>query len=163
LIFVTADELKKLCDRSIVQETFLRLFRRLGAKGREDNLQGWAFCVARNLAVSRHKYQSRFTTKSQRERAVLSDSITVRSPNPEEFLIGQEKIARVNQAITSLPSRQLQCVRLRTEGFRYRDIAETLEITMATVAESLCRASKKLREYFFARLVMKSRLKLLYR
>ncbi len=132
----------------IAQETFLRLFEHLREKKREDNLHGWAFRVAHNLAINRFKDQGRFRTRSQEEWAGLSDSLTDRAPNPEESLMRREKIARFNQALASLSDRQLRCVYLRTEGFRYREIAENLGVTMATVAESLRCAGKKLREHF---------------
>lgn len=131
----------------IAQETFLRLFKHLLEKGREDNLRGWVFRVSHNLAVDRHKDRRRFTTKSQEEWGKLSEMLNDCSPNPEEFLMSREKIAGINRAITSLSIRQSQCVYLRTEGLRYREIAEALGITMATVAESLRRAGKKLQEH----------------
>jgi len=131
----------------VAQETFLRLFKHLLEKKREDNLRGWVFRVARNLAIDRYRCQRHFTTKSQEEWAEVSNLLKDCSPTPEEFLMEQEKIAGINQAIASLSSRQLQCVYLRIEGFRHREIAETLGVTMATVAGSLRRAGKKLREH----------------
>jgi RNA polymerase sigma-70 factor (ECF subfamily) len=132
-------------SEEIVQEVFLRLFKHLREKERNDNLRGWVFRVAHNLAIDQYKDQRQFTTKSPQEWAGLSDLLTDQAPNPEELLISQEKVARINEAITSLSSQQLQCVYLRSEGFRYREIAEILGVTTATVAESLRRASRKLR------------------
>jgi RNA polymerase sigma-70 factor (ECF subfamily) len=131
-------------SEEIVQETFLRLFKRLREEGQEGNPHGWAFRVAHNLAIDKYKDQRRFTTKSPQEWAGLSDLLVDQSPNPEESLMGREIVARINRAISSLSSRQLQCVYLRAEGFRHREIAKLLGVTMATVAESLRRASRKL-------------------
>jgi RNA polymerase sigma-70 factor (ECF subfamily) len=131
-------------SEEIVQETFLRLFKRLREEGQEGNPRGWAFRVAHNLAIDKYKDQRRFTTKSPQEWAGLSDLLVDQSPNPEESLMGREIVARINRAISSLSSRQLQCVYLRAEGFRHREIAKLLGVTMATVAESLRRASRKL-------------------
>jgi RNA polymerase sigma-70 factor, ECF subfamily len=132
-------------SEEIVQETFLRLFKRLRDKGQGGNPHGWAFRVAHNLAIDMYKDRRLFSTKSPQEWAGLSDSLTDQSPDPEESLLGREEVARVNRAISSLSSRQLQCVYLRAEGFRHREIADLLGITMATVAESLRRANRKLR------------------
>jgi RNA polymerase sigma-70 factor (ECF subfamily) len=132
-------------SEEIVQETFLRLLKRLRDKGQGGNPHGWAFRVARNLAIDRYKNQRRFTTKSPQEWAGLYDLLTDQSPDPEKSLLGREEVARVNQAISSLSSRQLQCVYLRTEGFRQREIADLLGVSMATVAELLRRANRKLR------------------
>jgi RNA polymerase sigma-70 factor, ECF subfamily len=131
-------------SEEIVQETFFRLFKRLRDEGQGGNPHGWAFRVARNLAIDKYRDQRRCTTQSPQEWAGLSDSLTDQSPNPEEFLMSREEVARINQAISSLSRRQAQCVYLRSEGFRHREIADLLGVTMATVAESLRRASRKL-------------------
>jgi RNA polymerase sigma-70 factor, ECF subfamily len=132
-------------SEEIVQETFLRLFKRLRDKGQGGNPHGWAFRVAHNLAIDKHKDLRRCATKSPQEWAGLSDLLMDQAPNPEESLMSQEEVSRINQAISSLSSRQLQCVYLRAEGFRHCEIANLLGVTMATVAESLRRASRKLR------------------
>jgi DNA-binding CsgD family transcriptional regulator len=44
-----------------------------------------------------------------------------------------------------LTPRELECLTLRNEGLRYRDIADILEIDSATVGVLLGRAVKKIR------------------
>jgi RNA polymerase sigma-70 factor (ECF subfamily) len=137
--------LSQVDSEEIIQEVFLRLFKHLREEGPEGNLRGWAFRVAHNLAIDKYKDQRRFATKSPEEWVGLGDLLMDKSPNPEESLMSQEKVARTNRAISSLSSLQLQCVCLRAEGFRYREIADLLGVTTATVAESLRRARRKLR------------------
>jgi RNA polymerase sigma-70 factor (ECF subfamily) len=132
-------------SEEIVQETFLRLFERLRDKGQGGNPHGWAFRVAHNLAIDRYKDQRRCATKNPQEWDGLIASLMDRLPNPEESMMSREEVARINRAISSLSIRQSQCVYLRAEGFRHREIAKLLGVTMATVAESLRRASRKLR------------------
>jgi RNA polymerase sigma-70 factor (ECF subfamily) len=43
-----------------------------------------------------------------------------------------------------LPERDRQCVALRAEGLRYRDIASTLGISLGAVAKSMARAMARL-------------------
>ena len=59
-------------------------------------------------------------------------------------MLRKEKVLRVYAAISMLSAQQKQCLYLRAEGFRYREIAEILGVTISTVAESLRRAIKKL-------------------
>ena len=47
-------------------------------------------------------------------------------------------------AIAQLPQRQRECLHLRAEGLRYREIAEVLGITTSGVSESLKRAVLRL-------------------
>jgi RNA polymerase sigma-70 factor (ECF subfamily) len=128
----------------IIQESFLRLFKHLHAKGREDNLRGWVFRVAHNIALVQHRGRKHLTPKSPEEWVELSEQRTDSAPNPEELLLRKEKIARVHAAMSGLSNQQLQCVLLRAEGFRYREIAEILGVTVSTIGESLRRAIEKL-------------------
>jgi RNA polymerase sigma-70 factor, ECF subfamily len=128
----------------IIQETFLRLYRHLNAGGREDNLRGWVFRVAHNISINELKRRKRLLSFAPEEMAKLRVSAADPAPGPEELLLRREKTARVDAAISALPEQQKQCLYLRAEGFRYREIAEILEVTISTVAESLRRAIKKL-------------------
>ena len=130
----------------IVQEVFLRLFERLGEKITEDKVRGWVFRVAHNLAIDRHKRQRRFALKSPQEWAELSDLLTDQTPNPEQRLLGDEQRARLDQAIAKLTNRQAQCLDLRMNGLRYREIGDLLGVTVSTVAESLRLTIQKLRK-----------------
>ena len=128
----------------IIQETFLRLYRHLNAGGREDNLRGWVFRVAHNIGINEFKKRNRLSSIAPGEFAKVEASTTDPRPSPEELLLRREKMARVHAAISTLSEQQRQCLYLRAEGFRYREIAEILEVTISTVAESLRRAIKKL-------------------
>lgn len=130
----------------IVQEAFLRLFKHLLEQRQEENLRGWVFRVAHNLALSQYNDRSRLTLKNPEDWEGLCDLLRDQSPNPEELLIAKEKTAKIDQAIYSLSDLQLQCTILRLEGFRYREIGEILGVSMATVAESLRRVINKTRE-----------------
>jgi len=72
------------------------------------------------------------------------DAVADPRRGPEELLLRREKMARVHAAISALSDQQKQCLYLRAEGFRYREMAEILEVTISTVVESLRRAIKKL-------------------
>ena len=128
----------------IIQDTFLRLYRHLHSGGREDNLRGWIFRVAHNIGINeikRRKYLGPNNSWPEADPSTLSMDP---APNPEEILLRKEKMLRTHAALSALSERQRQCLFLRAEGFRYREIADLLEITTSTVAELLHRAIKKL-------------------
>jgi RNA polymerase sigma-70 factor (ECF subfamily) len=127
----------------IVQETFFRLYRHVHAGGREDNLRGWIFRVAHNISINDFKSRKRFVSSAPEDLFEL-DAVVDPRRGPEELLLRKEKMARVHAAISALSEQQKQCLYLRAEGFRYREIAEILEVTISTVVESLRRAIKKL-------------------
>ena len=128
----------------IIQDTFLRLFRHLHSGGREDNLRGWIFRVAHNIGINELKRRKYLGPRNPWQGTDLSALSIDPAPNPEELLLRREKMVRTHEAISALSGRQKQCLYLRAEGFRYREIAELLGITVSTVAELLHRAIKKL-------------------
>ena len=128
----------------IIQDTFLRLFQHLHSGGREDNLRGWIFRVAHNIGINELKRRKYLDPSSSRQGADLQTLSIDPAPNPEELLLRRERMVRTHAAISVLSGRQRQCLYLRAEGFRYREIAELLGVTVSTVAELLHRAIKKL-------------------
>ena len=124
----------------VIQETFLRLYQHLHAGGRDDNLRGWVFRVAHNTALNQIKSRKFLAPISPEKWAELIESSTDPAPGPEELLLAKEKMTRLHATISTLPPREQQCLHLRVEGFRYREIAEILGVTVSTVAESLRRA-----------------------
>jgi RNA polymerase sigma-70 factor, ECF subfamily len=128
----------------IIQESFLRLYKHLHAGGPEDNLRGWLYRVAHNLS------------STQRERKLFEDTspelwqevgLAAADPGagPEDLLLSKEKMARLHRDIAGLSELQQNCIRLRVEGFRYREIADILNVTTSTVAGSLRHAVERLK------------------
>jgi RNA polymerase sigma-70 factor (ECF subfamily) len=132
----------------ITQETFLRLCKHLYASGPEDNLRGWVFRVARNIALDHYKLRRWTTSTDSDEVSALGGTTVDPAPNPEQLLLQKERLAKLRGAISTLSHHQLECIHLRLEGFRYREIADILGISVNTVAEYLRRAISKLTKEF---------------
>jgi RNA polymerase sigma-70 factor (ECF subfamily) len=137
-------EVSPMEAEEIIQETFLRLYRHLHSGGREDNLRGWVFRVAHNISINELKRRKYLGPSNPRQLADPSTLSIDPAPNPEELLLRKERMIRTHAAISALSERQKQCLYLRAEGFRYREIAKLLGVTVSTVAELLHRAIKKL-------------------
>jgi RNA polymerase sigma factor (sigma-70 family) len=128
----------------VIQEVFLALFQHLKKGKRGDNLRGWIFRVAHNLALKQFR-----STKFKIERAsVPIDEVQAEfvSPaaTPEEMLERANSEERIQAVIRALPEQDRRCLFLRAEGLRYREIAEALGISLGSVANSLERAIGKL-------------------
>jgi RNA polymerase sigma-70 factor (ECF subfamily) len=128
----------------IVQETFFRLYRHLHAGGREDNLRGWVFRVSHNISVNDLKRRKRVALSGVKQWPEFNPSTADSVLTPEEALIRKEKMTRIHIAMSTLSEQQKKCLHLRVEGFRYREIAKMLGVTISTVADSLNRAIMKL-------------------
>lgn len=127
-----------------IQETFLRLYQHLSAGKSESNLRGWLFRVAHNLAMNHHKSESQCqqVEGDDWERAV-TETVAL-SPSPEVRLLNKEREQQLQAALANLSPQQRQCLYLRSEGFRYQQIAKILGISVSSVAEFLRRAIQRL-------------------
>lgn len=125
----------------VVQEVFLALFRHLRLDRSRRNLKGWLFQVAHNLALKQRKRIQRRATAPWDETA---DWYADPAPSPEVRLVQHERRQRLEPVLQALPARDRHCLFLRAEGLRYRDIAETLGMSLGAVAKSLARSITRL-------------------
>jgi RNA polymerase sigma-70 factor (ECF subfamily) len=131
--------------RDIVQESFLKLHEHLLAGGDQSNLRAWLYRVVHNSARNR---QASFGVKKTSR---LDDMTSAASPvakdlTAEEELIEKERSERLRQAMGQLSEAQRTCVVLRTQGLKYREIAEALDCSVSTVGENIQRGLERLRE-----------------
>jgi RNA polymerase sigma-70 factor (ECF subfamily) len=123
----------------VTQDVFLALFRHLQLGKSRQNLRGWIFRVAHNLALKR-----RYAIHKLRDTVDSNWTIAERqfdpSPNPEELVSSNQRRARLLAVLHALPEEDQCCLRLRSEGLRYREIAEVLGISLGAVSISLTRS-----------------------
>ncbi len=128
-----------------VQETFLRLHQHLLSKGDRTNLKAWLYRVAHNFA---RNVQSSSRASKTTYLADLSPEWDPRvaSDSAEQNLIVREKETRLRNAMAQLSAAQRNCVVLRSQGLKYREIAEALGLSISTVAENVARGLENLKE-----------------
>jgi RNA polymerase sigma-70 factor, ECF subfamily len=124
----------------IIQESFLRLVRHRFQQGSSDNLRAWLFRVAHNLSMDVHRFQRRWSSNSDEEPHVRERQSADPEPSPEQKVISKEHMKRFEDAFAQLTPKQRQCVLLRAEGFRYREIAHVLGISVQRVGELMQRS-----------------------
>jgi RNA polymerase sigma-70 factor (ECF subfamily) len=128
----------------ITQEAFFRLYRQLRSGQTVENARAWVFRVAHNLAVDRLRDSDKITLIDSTTWDEIAESRQDTALNPEQRLLQLEKFERLHGAMGLLSHQQRQCLQLRAEGFRYREIAEILGIDISSVYEFLRRAIKRL-------------------
>jgi RNA polymerase sigma-70 factor (ECF subfamily) len=127
----------------VIQEVFLSLFRHLRVGRSRENLRGWVFRVAHNLAL-----RSRYRAQRQQAKSTLgADRLAGQvdpAANPEEQLATKQQQRRLILAVAALSEPDQLCLQLRAEGLRYREIAEVLDMSLGAVAKSLARSMERL-------------------
>lgn len=124
----------------IIQECFLLLFQHLQAGKDRSNLRGWIFRVAHNLGLKQRSRQSQYGSTEADE---LS-SHPHPDPDPEQLFASRQRQQRLRAALNALSEQDRSCLSLRAEGLRYREIAEVLNVSLGSVAQSLERGLTRL-------------------
>jgi RNA polymerase sigma-70 factor (ECF subfamily) len=65
-------------------------------------------------------------------------------PNPEDQLAFRQRQDRLRSVVDALPEMDRECLYLRSEGLRYREIADVLGISLGSVANSLAKSLSRL-------------------
>jgi RNA polymerase sigma-70 factor (ECF subfamily) len=128
----------------IVQESFLLLFQHLRNGKSRQNLRGWVFRVARNLALKRRNANLISLRRLVEFDETLPEQQIHAVPDPEEWAWSRQRQKRLWAVVTALPEQDQGCLFLRCEGLRYREIAAALGISLGSVAASLARSLAKL-------------------
>lgn len=128
----------------LTQEVFLRLYEHLHRGRPVENVRLWVFRVAHNLAFDERQRHQRLARLDE----PAWDEICARLPdpalNPEQRALQRERLERLGAALEWLSAQEQQCLLLRAEGLRYREIGEILGVATSTVGEYLQRALRKL-------------------
>ena len=140
----------------LTQETFLNAYRGRSRFRNESHDTTWLAVIAKNVYanyVRDHNTQKRdgievpINTASTTEARPLLDPEST-DPNALDEALNDERDAILRQAIASLPSRTHQIMRLAfVYGLKYREIAQTLEISVNTVKSAVIQGKQKLRDF----------------
>jgi RNA polymerase sigma-70 factor (ECF subfamily) len=128
--------------QDVMQDAFLSLHKHLAGGGSQENIRSWLFRVAHNRA---RNYQQSYSRRFGEPLDPVFDTAS-NEATPEQAVLAKEKFHRLDQAIRSLGVQERECLMLRAEGLRYREIGEVLGIPTSTVGDMVDRAIKKLAE-----------------
>jgi RNA polymerase sigma-70 factor (ECF subfamily) len=132
--------------QDLAQEAFLKLYVAIRKSQRFENLRAWLFTVASNLALNQHRARQYRPAATEQEVAAWLQSQSDPHRDPEQALLDTERALHLSEAIRGLSRQQQACLCLRAEGFRYREIARILGVTLPTVAEFVRRAVVRLKQ-----------------
>lgn len=122
-----------------VQELFLRLWRGKDALDGIRSPKGYAIRVLRNLCLDR--------IRQSRKMLPAEDLPETAQPARQDDAVDErERLAKVLDAIKSLPERQREVLTLRTlDGLSYEEIAKQTGINYLTLRVLLSQARNKLK------------------
>jgi len=132
--------------RDLLQETFLRVWRRLSeiAPLPGEQQRAWIFTVARNLAIDSYRVSAaRKAAEAALRHHATTQETTVAGPHAHAEL--GERLAHLDAAIRRLPEEQRVILSMATAGgLTSRQIGEALGEPAGTVRYRLSQARKQL-------------------
>ena len=133
----------------IVQETFLRAFRKRKEYRAIANFSTWLFTIAGNLAKSELRRRKRWRLFSLHKDDENDAGMDLPDESFRPDTVTESSIAdvQIQQAILSLPENYRQVVLLRdVEGLSYQEISEISKCPVGTVKSRVNRARLKLQQ-----------------
>lgn len=142
----------------LTQIVFLRVYEGVEGFGQRAKFATWLFEIAVN--VYRNEIRRRGATKrkgmelsldggTEDDLRHLNEKISLRSPAPEsalDELLEKERLDQLRAAIREMPPQMRRCVYLRhLRGFKYREIALLMKISIQTVRAHLHQARERLK------------------
>ena len=119
-------------SEDVIQEVFLALFQYLRNGKSHQNVRGWLFRAAHNLALKKH-VRSRKDIENGPLMAV-EELVADPAPTPEDQFAFNQTQKRLLSVVRAMPQQNRWCLYLRAEGLRYREIAEVLDISLGSVS-----------------------------
>ncbi len=123
------------------QEAFVRL---TSQSLPENEVRPWLFTVSTNLIRDRAR-------KAKRHRRLRPRVPTPDAPDsPDISVARRERIARVREALEELAERDRAMLLMREEGFKYAEIARTVDVAPGSVGTLLARAARRFEKAYTA-------------
>ena len=137
---------RRLGDRDwaeeVAQETFVRALKQEVITSERS----WLFAVASNLVRDEARREAR---ERKRHDLMRTHAEAESSVDPEPTTMErEEERALARQAIEMLGERDRDALLMREEGLGYEEIAEALDLSLASVGTTLSRARRRLMEAY---------------
>ncbi len=130
----------------LTQDAFLQLYKALRGGQTIRSVRFWIFRVAHNLAVNRQKHNQFVAPLDADSWQEIEKQFPDKAANPEQNFLQRERYERIYEGMKLLSVNERQSLHLRAEGFKYKEIAEIMNVAVPTVGEFLRRGIRKLTE-----------------
>jgi len=127
----------------ILQETFLKAYKKIDQFDRQSSLYTWLYSIARNITIDEFRSRKRKPDRSH----TPSDEFDIADDESEHNEYGHQEINELRYAISELPEILRDVVVMKTlEGLSYDEISEVTGINTETLKNRMFRAKKQLAE-----------------
>jgi RNA polymerase sigma-70 factor (family 1) len=134
---------RELHAEDAISDVFYKLWVNRKKLKRVDNLENYLFTMTKNQCL----YILRSNKKVFFDEKMMDDNQRIVIDNPESNMISEEFIAFFNANIQELPPRcKLIYLMVKEDGLKYKQVAETLNISIKTVENQMTKAIMHIRK-----------------
>jgi len=127
----------------ILQETFLKAYKKIDQFDGQSSLYTWLYSIARNITIDEFRSRKRKPDRSN----TPADEFDIADDNSEPNETGRPEIYDLRNAVSELPEILREIVVMKTlEGLSYDEISEVTGINTETLKNRMFRAKKQLAE-----------------
>jgi len=140
--FISGFIKSKPAAEEIISDVFIKIWEKRQDLELIVNLKVYCYVIAKNLSLNYIEKQKRVSTLNIED---FTDTLTERFIDPEQLMITSEMVDRISLAINSLPARcKMIFTLIKENGFKYKDVAEIMNISEKTVENQMAIALKKI-------------------
>ncbi len=126
----------------LVQETYLKVLSSEDKYEEDTNLKAWMLTIMRNTFINDYR-------KRKRANEVMSDNadihfLGVRSPQSSDKADVNYHVKEINKHINSIGDDQRIPFEMFLDGYKYKEIADRMDISLGTVKSRIFFTRKKL-------------------
>jgi RNA polymerase sigma-70 factor (family 1) len=133
----------KQSAEEIVSDVFIKIWEKRFELEKIGNLKVYLFVATRNISLNYLEKQKRNATSGIDEK--LAEDARSFYYDPEQLLITEEMMQRIQNAIDALPPKCRAIFKMVKEGdLHYKEVAEILGISVKTVENQLAIALRKI-------------------
>jgi RNA polymerase sigma-70 factor (ECF subfamily) len=143
----------------VVQDVFIKVFRKVASFRGESSLKTWIYRIAVNEArnqrrwLTRHKRREVALDPSPGETQGYCDWLEDAGRSPFELTLDRETEALIETALRGInPAFRAALVLREIEGLSYEEVADILQISLGTVKSKILRGREALRRSLTAEL-----------
>jgi RNA polymerase sigma-70 factor (ECF subfamily) len=134
----------------VVQETFLKAYRKLPGFEERAQFGSWVHRIAANCAYDLLRARVRHDDRLDRTEGSEGDrtlTVPADDPSPERLVAGREVRGRLRAALARLSALERSAFTLRhVEGMSIAEISRALDLDASAAKQSVFRAVRKLRQ-----------------